>query len=248
MSTEDKNQNGKRNTETKLTGKKARKLSKKRSRIEKLKKVLEGTSQKENLQNWSFARISKQRHGTSLWRSNIVIGDIITIRVMLQMGRKKFMVHHQTVGLHHNRSNRFNEGLIPVASDPLSSYLFIPLCQATRTLLPTENLSLQTKFLSYNDNCILPIFFIVTSKLIVNPISLLLSAYVRQAQRNRRINDRSTPRPDDWKSHVRERIICRGIKFIYKNSSSIIVDCSRSRTIPTIQREANQAQGWSSEF
>jgi hypothetical protein len=32
----DKNQNGKRNTETKLTGKKARKLSNKRSKIEKL--------------------------------------------------------------------------------------------------------------------------------------------------------------------------------------------------------------------
>jgi hypothetical protein len=36
MSKEDKNQNGKRNTETKLTGKKARKLSKKRAKIEKL--------------------------------------------------------------------------------------------------------------------------------------------------------------------------------------------------------------------
>jgi hypothetical protein len=35
----DKNQNGKRNTETKLTGKKARKLIKKISNIEKLQKV-----------------------------------------------------------------------------------------------------------------------------------------------------------------------------------------------------------------
>jgi hypothetical protein len=58
----DKNQNGKRNTETKLTGKKARKLSKKRSKIEKLQKVPEGTSQKENLQNWNFVGISEQRH------------------------------------------------------------------------------------------------------------------------------------------------------------------------------------------
>ena len=32
----DKNQNGKRNTKTKITGKKARKLSKKREKIEKL--------------------------------------------------------------------------------------------------------------------------------------------------------------------------------------------------------------------
>jgi hypothetical protein len=49
----DKNQNGKRNTEMKLTGKQDRKLSKKRSKMEKLQKVPEGTSQKENLQNWN---------------------------------------------------------------------------------------------------------------------------------------------------------------------------------------------------
>jgi hypothetical protein len=40
------NQNGKRNSEMKLTGKKA----------------LEGTSKKENLQNWSFSGIPEQRH------------------------------------------------------------------------------------------------------------------------------------------------------------------------------------------
>jgi hypothetical protein len=62
MSKEDKNQNGKRNTETKLTGKKARKLIKKRAKIDKLQKAPEGTSQKENLQNWSFVGISEQRH------------------------------------------------------------------------------------------------------------------------------------------------------------------------------------------
>jgi hypothetical protein len=50
----DKNQNGKRHTETKLTGKKDRKLSKKRAKIEKLQKVPEGISQRENLQNWNF--------------------------------------------------------------------------------------------------------------------------------------------------------------------------------------------------
>jgi hypothetical protein len=58
----DKNQNGKRNIEMKLTGKKARKLSKKRDKIEKLQKVPEGMSQTENLQNWSFAGISEQCH------------------------------------------------------------------------------------------------------------------------------------------------------------------------------------------
>jgi hypothetical protein len=58
MPKEDKNHNGKRNTKMKLTGKKARKLSKKRAKIDKLEKLPEGTSQKENLQNWSFAVIT----------------------------------------------------------------------------------------------------------------------------------------------------------------------------------------------
>ena len=61
---EDKNQNGKRNSEMKLTGKKARKLSKKIYKIEKLQKVPEGTSQKENLQNWNFVGIAEQCHMT----------------------------------------------------------------------------------------------------------------------------------------------------------------------------------------
>jgi hypothetical protein len=62
MSREDKTQNGKRMTETKLTGKKARKLSKKREKIEKLQKVPEETSQKEKSQELSFAKISEQQH------------------------------------------------------------------------------------------------------------------------------------------------------------------------------------------
>jgi hypothetical protein len=49
MRKEDKNPNGKRNTKMKLTQKKARKLSKKRDKIEKLQKVPKETSQKENL-------------------------------------------------------------------------------------------------------------------------------------------------------------------------------------------------------
>jgi hypothetical protein len=44
---EDKDQNEKRMTEMKLTGKKARKLSKKRAKIEKLQKIPQGTLQKE---------------------------------------------------------------------------------------------------------------------------------------------------------------------------------------------------------
>jgi hypothetical protein len=62
MSKEDKNQNRKRNTETKLTGKKDINLSKKRAKINKLQKVPEGTSQKKNLQNWSFVGISEKKH------------------------------------------------------------------------------------------------------------------------------------------------------------------------------------------
>jgi hypothetical protein len=44
MPKEDKNQNGKRNMETKLTKNKDRKLSKKKSKIKKLQKVPKGTS------------------------------------------------------------------------------------------------------------------------------------------------------------------------------------------------------------
>jgi hypothetical protein len=49
MTKEDKNQNGKRNIETKLIGKKDRKLSKKRAKIKNLQKVPEGTSQIQKL-------------------------------------------------------------------------------------------------------------------------------------------------------------------------------------------------------
>jgi hypothetical protein len=48
--------------ETKLTGKKARKLSKKRAKIRKFQKTPEETSQKEKSQELSFAEISEQRH------------------------------------------------------------------------------------------------------------------------------------------------------------------------------------------
>jgi hypothetical protein len=62
MPKEDKNQNGKRHTETNLTGNKSRKLSNKRTKIDTLQKVPEGTSQKENLQNWSFSGITEPCH------------------------------------------------------------------------------------------------------------------------------------------------------------------------------------------
>ena len=60
----DKNKNGKRNLETQITRKKARKLSKKKAKFEKLQKFLEKTSQKEVLQNLNPTGITeKQRMG-----------------------------------------------------------------------------------------------------------------------------------------------------------------------------------------
>jgi hypothetical protein len=61
MLREDKNKNGKRNPVTQITGKKARKLSKKKARLEKLQEVPERTSQKEGLQNLNFVGIAEQR-------------------------------------------------------------------------------------------------------------------------------------------------------------------------------------------
>jgi hypothetical protein len=64
----DKNQNGRRNIETWITRKKARKLSKKKAKLKKLQEVPEKTSQNEGLQDSNFTRISEQlrlalRHG-----------------------------------------------------------------------------------------------------------------------------------------------------------------------------------------
>jgi hypothetical protein len=61
MLKEDRNQNGKIQTELNITGKKARKLSNKRAKIEKLQEILDGTLQKENLKNGSFIGILEQR-------------------------------------------------------------------------------------------------------------------------------------------------------------------------------------------
>jgi hypothetical protein len=60
MPKKNKNQNGNRVTEMKLTGKNDRKLSKKRDNIGRLQKIPEGDSQKENLQNLNFTEISEQ--------------------------------------------------------------------------------------------------------------------------------------------------------------------------------------------
>jgi hypothetical protein len=113
--------------------------------------------------------INTMTHGTSPWRCNIVVGDIITIRPMLQMIRKKFMTGQLSIkplGPHHNEQNRVHEGFIPIASDPLPSYLFIPSHHAPRTLLLTTNLILQTKLILHSDHHIVSVYFIVVPKLI----------------------------------------------------------------------------------
>jgi hypothetical protein len=60
MLRKDKKNNGKINLETGINGKKVRKLSKKKSKLEKLQKVLERTSQKEGLQNLNLVVIAEQ--------------------------------------------------------------------------------------------------------------------------------------------------------------------------------------------
>jgi hypothetical protein len=62
MSREDRDQNGKRLTELKTIEKKARKLSKKKEKIEKLQELPGGTLQKEKSQELNFVEISEQKH------------------------------------------------------------------------------------------------------------------------------------------------------------------------------------------
>jgi hypothetical protein len=56
----DRNDNGKRKPVIQITGKKARKLSKKKEKLEKLQEVPKNTSQKKGFQNSNFTRISVQ--------------------------------------------------------------------------------------------------------------------------------------------------------------------------------------------
>jgi hypothetical protein len=61
MLRENKNKNRKRNPETQIIGKKARKLSKKKAKLEKLQEVLKKTSQEAYLQNLSLVGITEPR-------------------------------------------------------------------------------------------------------------------------------------------------------------------------------------------
>jgi hypothetical protein len=93
---------------------------------------------------------------------------------MLRTDRKIFMDRQLTIrplGLHHNEWNRVNEGLIPIASEPFPSYLFIPSRHAPRTLFPIVSLSPQTKLIFHHA---LALYLITVSELppeldIVNP-------------------------------------------------------------------------------
>jgi hypothetical protein len=58
---EDKNKNGKRNLETQIIGKKVRKLSKKKTKLEKLRDVPEKASHEANLLNLNLAGIAEPR-------------------------------------------------------------------------------------------------------------------------------------------------------------------------------------------
>jgi hypothetical protein len=58
---EEKNTNGKMNPDTQITGKKARKLSKKKAKLEKLQEATEKTLQRARLQNLNLVGIAEQR-------------------------------------------------------------------------------------------------------------------------------------------------------------------------------------------
>jgi hypothetical protein len=60
MSQENKNQNGKIITNMKLTGKKARNLSKKKAKIEKIIEAPRGYLVQDTFQNWSFVGLSEK--------------------------------------------------------------------------------------------------------------------------------------------------------------------------------------------
>jgi hypothetical protein len=61
MLREDKNKNGKRDPMTQIIGKKARKLNKKKAKLEKLHEVPVKTSQEAGLQNLNLVGIAEQR-------------------------------------------------------------------------------------------------------------------------------------------------------------------------------------------
>jgi hypothetical protein len=136
-------------------------------------------------------------HGTSPRRSNIAVGNNITVQPTPQMGRKAFMVRHQTVGPRRNRQNRVNEVFSPIARDPLPSYLFIPSCHASRTLFLTVNTSPQTCLFYTVIIAIFPSIILQCLRYSLNLRFPTPSVYVGQVQRCRESFRRIFDRPHD---------------------------------------------------
>jgi hypothetical protein len=84
MLREDKNKNGKRNPETQIIEKKARKLNKKKAKLEKLQKDPEKTSQETSTELEPHQNSKTMQNGTSPRRSYMTVGGTPIIRIMLQ--------------------------------------------------------------------------------------------------------------------------------------------------------------------
>jgi hypothetical protein len=80
-----KNKNGKRNPETQITGKKARKLSKKKAKLEKLQRNSRKDFAGGRLEELELRRNSRTtQNDTSPRRSYMTVGGTPTIRLTLQ--------------------------------------------------------------------------------------------------------------------------------------------------------------------
>jgi hypothetical protein len=176
--------------ELKTTGKKARKLSKKKPKIEKLQEIPGGTLQKEKSQELNFTEISEQRHMALLVAKQSSHWTDIPIQLQLRMDRKALKDHHQIVGPHHNGQIYDNGSFIPIASRLLTNFLFSSLRRARRTLLPTENLKPAELVIVYSDHCNQIVHPSVVSEIIV-PQLYFPSVYVRQAHQLRNLSQRS---------------------------------------------------------
>jgi hypothetical protein len=118
MTKEDKNRNGKRTTETKLTRRKARKLSKKRAKFEKLQKVPERTSLTENLQIGSFAGIIEQRHMALRHGEAIkLLGPIYPFDCCSERVRKHLLLNNRLLDHAIMDRTRVNEASYPLQTN-----------------------------------------------------------------------------------------------------------------------------------
>ena len=105
-------------TETKLTGKMARKLSKKRAKIEKLQKTPEGKITRIELHR----DIRTTTSGTSPWRSNIAVGPIYLFNFCPERVEKKLWVPTRQFNNTKIDRTKLMQAPISVASRPLLSF------------------------------------------------------------------------------------------------------------------------------